>query len=158
MGKARDAAKHPAVHRQPQQQRITWPPVLMLPRRREGRQHWGGGAESAMVKVTVRSRNREAKCSLLLVTMETPAQISTERQFFIWKFGSICKLISNFGQAHAERHSPGLLLESKLASVSSTLKRWILSDLDIPFQGYFFRKEIRQHTESQCLHQYYSKK
>ena len=89
-GKARDAAKHPAVRRQPQQQRSIWPQMLMLPRRRGGRQHrgeGGGGTASAMVKVTVRSRNHEAKCSLLLATMETPAQISKEQHFSFGNLG-----------------------------------------------------------------------
>lgn len=65
---------------------------------------------------------------LSLATMEIPAQISTEQHFSIWKFGRICKLIPSLGQACTERHSPRLLLESKLACVSSTLKRLILSD------------------------------
>ena len=91
-----------------------------------------------MVKVTVRSRNHEAKCSLSLATMETPAQISTEQHFSIWKFGRICKLIPNLGQACTERHSPRLLLESKLACVSRTLKRLILSDRRSISRVFFF--------------------
>ena len=46
-----------------------------------------GGTASAMVKVMVRSRNQGAKWSLLLVTMETPAQISTEQHFSFGNLG-----------------------------------------------------------------------
>lgn len=95
----------PAVHRQPQQQRIIWPQMLMLPRRRDGRQHWGRGHWS---QLSSRSREKqELRSKMFPLTSDhgnTNAQISTEQHFSIWKFGRICKLIPSLGQACTERH------------------------------------------------------
>ena len=126
-GKARDAAKHPAVHRQPQQQRSIWPQMLMLPRRRGGRQHRGGGYCVSYGQGHGEKQEPRSKMFPLTSDHGNTSPNLNRAAFFIWKFGIICKLIPNLGQACTERHSPRLLLASKLAYVSSTLKRLILT-------------------------------
>ena len=126
-GKARDAVKHPAVRRQPQQQRIIWPQMLMLPRRRGGRQHRGGGHCISYGQGHGEKQEPGSKMIPLTSDHGNTSPNLNRAAFFIWKFGIICKLIPNLGQACTERHSPRLLLASKLAYVSSTLKRLILT-------------------------------